>query len=99
MAVAHLGVLCSVVALLLYARDLKGLDASSAVSVMNLVAVFGVLFAILLLGEPLVLPRVLGELVVAAGTALSVQANPEDTREPREKRAPRTRDPRSRRDA
>jgi hypothetical protein len=32
LAVAHLGVLCSVVAFLLYARVLRGLDASSAVS-------------------------------------------------------------------
>ena len=58
LSVAHLGVLCSVAAFLLYARGLKGLDASSAVSVMNLVPVLGVLFAIVLLGEPVGLLQV-----------------------------------------
>jgi drug/metabolite transporter (DMT)-like permease len=73
LAVTHLGVLCSVVAFLLYARGLKGLDASSAVSVMNLVPAFGVLFAVLLLGEPLGLLQVLGGLVVVLGVTLSVR--------------------------
>lgn len=77
LTVAHLGVLCSVVAFLLYARGLRGLDASSAVSVMNLVPVFGVLFAVLLLGEPLGPLQVLGGLVVVAGVALSVREDPE----------------------
>ena len=78
LAVAHLGVLCSVVAFLLYARALKGLDASSAVSVMNLVPVFGVLFAVVLLGEPVGPLQVVGGLVVVAGVTLSVRGDPED---------------------
>jgi drug/metabolite transporter (DMT)-like permease len=73
-AVAHLGVLCSVLAFLLYARGLKGLDASSAVSVMNLVPIFGVLFAVLLLGEPLGLLQIIGGFVVIVGVTLSVRA-------------------------
>lgn len=73
LSVAHLGVLCSVVAFLLYARGLRGLDASSAVSVMNLVPVLGVLFAVALLGEPLGLLQVLGGVVVVAGVTLSVR--------------------------
>ena len=81
LAVAHLGVLCSVVAFLLYARGLKGLDASSAVSVMNLVPVFGVLFAVVLLGEPLGALQVAGGLVVIAGVTLSVRGDREDPRE------------------
>ncbi len=81
LAVAHLGVLCSVVAFLLYARGLKGLDASSAVSVMNLVPVFGVLFAVVLLGEPLGALQVMGGLVIIAGVTLSVRGDPEDTGE------------------
>lgn len=74
LSVAHLGVLCSVVAFLLYARGLRGLDASSAVSVMNLVPVLGVLFAVVLLGEPLGLLQVLGGVVVIAGVTLSVRS-------------------------
>ena len=81
LAVVHLGVLCSVVAFLLYARGLKGLDASSAVSVMNLVPVFGVLSAVVLLGEPIGLLQILGGLVVVAGVTLSVRGDPEDPEE------------------
>ena len=85
LAVAHLGVLCSVVAFLLYARGLKGLDTSSAVSMMNLVPVFGVLFAVLLLNEPVGPLQVVGGLVVVAGVTLSVRGDSEDLREaPRE---------------
>ena len=73
LSVAHLGVLCSVVAFLLYARGLRGLDASAAVSVMNLVPILGVLFAVVLLGEPLGLLQVLGGVVVVAGVTLSVR--------------------------
>ena len=86
-AVAHLGVLCSVVAFLLYARGLKGLDASSAVSVMNLVPVFGVLFAALLLGEPLGFLQVIGGLVVIAGVIISVRGGRTDERSGYEKDA------------
>lgn len=54
----------------------RGLDTSSAVSMMNLVPIFGVLFAVLLLGEPLELLQVLGGLVVVTGVALSVREDP-----------------------
>lgn len=73
LSVTHLRVLCSVVAFLLYARGLRGLDASSAVSVMNLVPVLGVLFAVVLLGEPLGLLQLLGGVVVIVGVTLSVR--------------------------
>ena len=73
LAVVHLGVLCSVVAFLLYARGLRELDASSAVSVMNLVPVLGVAFAVAVLGEPLGLLQILGGVVVIAGVTLSVR--------------------------
>lgn len=78
LAVAHLGVLFSVIAFLLYARGLRGLDASSAVSVMNLVPIFGVLFAVLLLGEPVGILQVVGGLVVIAGVTLSVRGDTDD---------------------
>ncbi len=89
LAVAHLGVLCSVVAFLLYARGLRGLDASSAVSVMNLVPVFGVLFAVLLLGEPVGLLQVGGGLVVIAGVTLSVRGDPKEDPEDAEEEGAR----------
>ena len=72
-SVAHLGVLCSVAAFLLYAHGLRGVDASAAVSVMNLVPVLGVLFAVALLGESLGILQVLGGVVVVAGVMLGVR--------------------------
>jgi drug/metabolite transporter (DMT)-like permease len=45
---------------------------------MNLVPVFGVLFAVLLLGEPVGLLQVGGGLVVIAGVTLSVRGDPKE---------------------
>lgn len=72
LSVVYLGGFCSVVAFLLYARGLRGLDASSAVSVMNLVPVLGILFAVVVLEEPLGLLQVVGGIVVIAGVTLGV---------------------------
>lgn len=69
----YLAVFCSVVAFLLYAHGLKELSASSAVTVMNLVPVFGVIFSLLFLREPIGLLQILGGLVVIAGIVLSVR--------------------------
>ncbi len=60
--VAYLGVFCSLLAFFLYARGLKGIDAGSAVGLLNLVPVFGVALAVAVLGEPIGLRQVLGGL-------------------------------------
>lgn len=52
LAGGYLSVFCSVLAFLLYARGLRGLDAGTAVGLMNLVSVFGLVFALLVLAEP-----------------------------------------------
>ncbi len=68
-----LGVFCSTAAFLLYGYGLKSLDPGSAVSLMNLVPVFGLIIAVLGLKEEVSLIQVLGGAVVVGGVTLSVQ--------------------------
>lgn len=63
-------------AFLLYARGLKKLDAGSAVSLMNLVPVFGLGLAVVGLREQVSVAQVQGGLIVIAGVALNVQIKP-----------------------
>ncbi len=72
----YLGVFCSVLAFLLYARGLRGLDAGTAVGLMNLVPVFGLVLALLVLNEPVRFVQVAGGLIVIAGVGLSVRQTP-----------------------
>lgn len=67
---AYLAVFCSVTAFLLYAYGLKGLDSGAAVNLLNLVPVFGVTFAVLVLREPVSLGQLIGGLIVISGVAL-----------------------------
>lgn len=79
LVVAYLGLFCSLVAFWLYANGLKGLDAGSAVSIMNLVPVFGVLVAVVILGEPVGVVQLLGGLVVVGGVTLGMKGPPRST--------------------
>lgn len=76
LVVAYLGLFCSLVAFWLYAHGLKGLDAGSAVNIMNLVPVFGVLVAVVVLGEPVGVFQLLGGLVVVGGVTLGMKGPP-----------------------
>ena len=76
LVVAYLGVFCSLVAFFLYARGLRSLDAGSAVGLMNLVPVFGVVSAVVLLEEPVGFAQVLGGLIVIGGVMLSIRDTP-----------------------
>lgn len=76
LSMVHLGVTCSVVAFLLYGVGLRGLDASATVSVMNLVPILGVTFAVVLLDEPFMLLQVFGGIVVIIGVTLGVWGGP-----------------------
>lgn len=70
-AVIALGVLCSGVAYLLYFRLIAEIGAAPALTVTFLIPVFGVLWGVLFLDEPVGWPTVLGSLVVLSGTALA----------------------------
>ncbi len=72
LSILYLGIFCSVVALLLYTYGLRRLDSGSAVSLLNLVPVFGVVFSMLVLSERVVLLQIAGGLIVIAGVSLSV---------------------------
>jgi drug/metabolite transporter (DMT)-like permease len=70
----YLGVFCSVGAFLLYGFGLKSLRPGLAVNLLNLVPVFGLIFAAILLQEKIGLAQILGGSIVIAGVALSVSS-------------------------
>jgi drug/metabolite transporter (DMT)-like permease len=72
--IAYLGVFCSVAAFLLYAHGLKELDASSAVNLLNLVPLFGVATAFVVLREPVGVGQLVGGLVVIVGVVLGLRS-------------------------
>jgi drug/metabolite transporter (DMT)-like permease len=68
--IGFLAVFCSVAAFLLYNHGLRRLEASAAVSLLNVVPVAGLGWAVLLAGETLTPSQVLGGAVVLAGVSL-----------------------------
>ena len=68
-----LGVFCSVAAFMLYGYGLKSLSAGSAVSLMNLVPVFGLMLAVIGLKEHISLLQMIGGIIVIGGVALSIR--------------------------
>lgn len=68
-----LGVLCSVAGLGLYAKGLQHLRASTAVNLLNLVPLFGLIIALVTLGGTVTVVQLLGGLTVIAGVTLSTR--------------------------
>ena len=71
LAVLTLGLLCTGVAYLLYFRLIHDVGPASALTVAFLIPVFGVLWGVIFLHEPVTPALVLGGLCVIAGTAMS----------------------------
>ncbi len=69
----YLGLLCSVAAFMFYNYGLRKLTAGTAVSLANLIPVFGVALSYLVLREELHPVQLLGGVVVIAGVYLSVR--------------------------
>ena len=69
----YLGAFCSIAAFMLYGYGLRGLDPGSAVSVVNLVPIFGLILAVVGLKEEVSLIQVIGGMIVVGGVMLSVQ--------------------------
>jgi len=69
-SVAALGIVCSGVAYLLYFRLIADIGAAPALTVTFLIPVFGILWGVLFLGEPVGWHTLVGSLTVLAGTAL-----------------------------
>jgi len=76
LSVAALGVLCSGVAYLLYFRLIADLGPASALTVMFLIPVFGVLWGTVFLHEPVGAHTFAGALIVVVGTALVTGFSP-----------------------
>lgn len=72
-ALLYLGIFCSVAAFMFYNFGLRKLSASTAVSLMNLVPVFGAVFSVLILHESVSLRQITGGAIVMAGVMLSVK--------------------------
>jgi len=72
-----LGIFCSVIAFLLYNYGLRKLCSSSAVTLMNLVPVFGAAFSILFLHEAIAILQLIGGVTVIIGVMLSVRQESE----------------------
>ncbi len=72
-ALIYLGVLCSVIAFLLYNFGLRKIPPSRSVTLMNLVPIFGVIFSVLILHETVTLQQLAGGIIVIAGVLLSVK--------------------------
>jgi drug/metabolite transporter (DMT)-like permease len=67
-----LGVFCSIAAFLLYANGLKSLGPGLAVNMLNLVPVFGLIFAVVFLQEKIGFVQILGGLIVIIGVTMSI---------------------------
>jgi drug/metabolite transporter (DMT)-like permease len=70
-AVLTLGLLCTGIAYLLYFRLIRDVGPTSALTVSFLVPVFGVLWSVVFLGEPVTPALVSGGSLVIAGTVLT----------------------------
>ena len=72
---AGLAVLCSIAGLGLYAKGLQRLRPSTAVNLLNLVPVFGLVIPLVALGEHVTVVQIIGGLVVIAGVTISTRTD------------------------
>lgn len=78
-ALVYLSLGCSVAAFMLYNFGLRKLAASTAISLMNLVPVVGLLLSAVILRESVSMQQIFGGIVVMLGVALSVRERPTET--------------------
>ena len=71
MAVLYLSAGCSVLAFILYNYGLKGISASSASAIMNLMPVFGIILSVLILHETVTLKQIIGGIIIMTGVLIS----------------------------
>jgi drug/metabolite transporter (DMT)-like permease len=72
-AVIYLGVFCSVAAFFLYAYGLKELDAGTAITLINLVPVVGLIISVAVLKEHETVVQLAGGMVVIVGIVISTR--------------------------
>lgn len=71
LGVLYLSAGCSVLALLLYNYALKGMPASHASTLMNVMPVSGVIFSAIILHETVTLTQIIGGIIVMIGVVIS----------------------------
>ena len=81
--IVYLAVGCSALAFLLYTFGLTALKPSQAVAVLNLVPVFGVVWAVVIAGEEITLLKAVGAITVIIGVALNARSSPAPPRKQR----------------
>lgn len=79
-SIAYLGVFGTVIGFIWYYQGVKAIGPSRTAVFNNLVPVFGVLLAALLLGEPVLLSMILGGLLVVSGVTLTNRQRPQVVR-------------------
>lgn len=72
----YLGIFCSVAAFLLYNFGLRKLSPTSAVTLLNLVPVLGVLSSVIFLREVVQINQLIGGAIIVGGVVLSVRQVP-----------------------
>lgn len=77
--IAYLAVGCSALAFLLYTFGLTALKPSQAVAVLNLVPVFGVVWAVVIAGEEITVLKTVGAITVIIGVAMNARSSPTRT--------------------
>lgn len=70
--IVYLAVFCSIIAYLLYSFGLQKTDSSTAVSLLNLVPLFGLIIAALALHEEIGMLQILGGVLVIGGVMVTV---------------------------
>jgi drug/metabolite transporter (DMT)-like permease len=78
LGLAYLGLICSAAAYFLYFVALRALGSVTVTCFVNLVPVFGVLGAVVFLGERITADKLLGGLMILAGVALVTIQAPQD---------------------
>lgn len=74
--IAYLAVGCSALAFLFYTFGLTALKPTQAVAVLNLVPVFGIVWAVVIAGEHITLLKVIGAITVVIGVAMNARNSP-----------------------
>lgn len=77
--IVYLAIFCSVLAFMFYAHGLRGMRASVAVTLLNLIPVFGLILAMVLLQESETLLQLIGGGIVIGGVAISLRNAPQET--------------------
>lgn len=78
LAVIYLSAGCSVLAFILYNYGLKGISASAASAIMNLMPVFGILLSVLILHETVTIRQILGGIIIMLGVMISTSRQSSD---------------------